>query len=46
MRLQKTFQFLIDLKYNNNRPWFNENKDRYLAAKKEFDTYIESSFPC
>ena len=45
MALQKTFQFLIDLKFNNNRPWFNENKDRYLAAKKEFDTYIETLIP-
>lgn len=24
-----TFRFLRDLKANNNRPWFNENKPRY-----------------
>ncbi len=42
MDLQNAFQFLIDLKFNNNRPWFNENKDRYLRAKNDFDTFIES----
>ena len=42
MDLQKAFQFLIDLKFNNNRPWFNDNKDRYLSTKNDFDTFIES----
>lgn len=27
----KTFAFLKELKSNNNRPWFNENKPRYEA---------------
>jgi uncharacterized protein (TIGR02453 family) len=42
MDLQNAFQFLIDLKFNNNRPWFNENKERYLSAKNDFDTFVES----
>ena len=45
MDLKNTFQFLIDLKFNNNRPWFNENKERYLSAKKEFDSFIDELIP-
>ncbi len=30
-----TFDFLKDLEANNNRPWFNANKDRYEATIKE-----------
>ena len=30
-----TFRFLKDLKENNNRPWFQENKDRYEKELKE-----------
>jgi uncharacterized protein (TIGR02453 family) len=41
MDLQNAFQFLIDLKFNNNRPWFNDNKERYLSAKDDFDTFVE-----
>lgn len=35
-----TFKFLKDLKNNNNREWFNDNKKRYEAAKEEFETFI------
>lgn len=45
MDLQSAFQFLIDLKFNNNRPWFNENKDRYLSAKKDFDAFVDELIP-
>ena len=31
----KTFEFLIDLKENNNRDWFNEHKPRYQEAHAE-----------
>jgi len=35
MRLDKeVFVFLNDLKENNDRPWFNEHKDRYLSAQE------------
>lgn len=30
---KSTFKFLNDLSRNNNREWFNENKDRYLAEQ-------------
>lgn len=39
---KKTFQFLKDLKENNDRDWFNANKDRYLEAKTEFDEFIDA----
>ena len=37
-----TFKFLKDLKKNNNRPWFEENRGRYLLAKEEFEKFIAS----
>ncbi|MFA5574852.1 MAG: DUF2461 domain-containing protein [Brumimicrobium sp.] len=30
---KKTLQFLDDLRKNNNRDWFNENKERFLQEK-------------
>lgn len=35
------FDFLNDLSQNNNRPWFNENKKRYLAAHAEFERLVQ-----
>lgn len=40
-----TFQFLKDLKTNNNREWFTANKPRYDAAKKEFEEFINVLIP-
>ncbi len=37
---QNIFDFLIQLTLNNNREWFNNNKDTYLQAKSEFERYI------
>ena len=34
-------EFLSDLKYNNNREWFAENKPRYQEAKEEFENFVE-----
>ena len=31
--MTNTFEFLIELKHNNNREWFNENKASYEEAK-------------
>ena len=31
--MKETLQFLRDLSKNNNKNWFDANKDRYLAAK-------------
>ena len=33
---ESTIQFLKDLKTNNNREWFLDNKKRYEAVKKEY----------
>jgi uncharacterized protein (TIGR02453 family) len=41
MHIHNLFQFLIDLECNNNRPWFNDNKQRYLEAKETFDEIVE-----
>ncbi len=31
--------FLSDLKENNTREWFGENKDRFLEQKSAFDQF-------
>ncbi len=36
---KNTIKFLKDIAKNNNRPWFAENKDRYVAAKKNMDDF-------
>lgn len=38
---KQTFQFLNELKKNNNRDWFNANKERYQTAMAEFETFID-----
>lgn len=37
-----TLGFLADLKKNNDRDWFNDNKTRFTAAKDEFEVFVES----
>jgi len=37
-----TFLFLNELKSNNNRDWFLENKPRYEEAKNEFEVFIDA----
>lgn len=37
MNLSIIMDFLKDLAANNDRQWFNANKDRYLAAQAEFE---------
>jgi len=36
-----TIKFLKDLKVNNNRPWFDKNKDKYLDAKEDFENFVQ-----
>lgn len=39
--LQKdTLQFLSDLASHNDKPWFEENKKRYEAAKKDIEALV------
>ncbi len=42
MITKKTFDFLKSLKKNNNREWFNANKEKYEFAKNEFEVFIEA----
>jgi uncharacterized protein (DUF2461 family) len=35
-----TLQFIDDLKNNNNKEWFHENKKRYELFKKEYQTKV------
>ena len=37
---KETFKFLKDLKKNNNRDWFNENKARYVAANQNVLDFV------
>lgn len=36
-----SFKFLCELCVNNNREWFNSNRDKYLNAKQEFTEVVE-----
>ena len=36
--MKETLQFLRDLSKNNNKNWFDANKDRYLAARSSVET--------
>lgn len=38
----ETFEFLADIAQNNNREWFNQNKDRYLEAKENLTIFAEN----
>ncbi len=39
--MQEIIEFLQDLKINNNREWFDKNRDRYHHVKRVFEMYIE-----
>ncbi len=43
--MEQTFDFLKKLKKNNDREWFEKNKNLYLAAKSEFEQFVESLVP-
>ena len=36
--MKNTIKFLTDLSRNNNKEWFDANKDRYLEAKSKVET--------
>jgi uncharacterized protein (TIGR02453 family) len=38
---KETFQFLKDLKVNNCREWFDENRTTYTILRKEFENFID-----
>ncbi len=39
---KKTLKFLKDIKANNNRDWFAENKHRYIEAQTELKAFNET----
>ena len=41
MNLKSVFEFIQALDKNNNREWFADNKPVFLAAKAEFESFIE-----
>src|SRR5436853_2495270 len=36
-----TLAFLKALKTNNNKEWFDKNKDKYLAAKGNVESFVD-----
>jgi uncharacterized protein (TIGR02453 family) len=36
-----TVNFLKDLKRNNNKPWFDSHKEKFLSAKADFEIFVE-----
>lgn len=38
---KSTIQFLKSLSQNNNKPWFDANRPKYEAAKKNFEDFIQ-----
>ena len=40
MDAQRIIQFLRDVSANNNRPWFQEHKDEYLAVQPNFEQRV------
>lgn len=43
--LQQSFNFLVDLRLNNDRIWFNNNKEYYQSALGEFESFINEMIP-
>ena len=39
---KETIQFLKDLENNNNREWFDQNRERYKEAKADFQEFVQS----
>lgn len=42
MLQQTTLDFLKKLEKNNNKAWFDKNRDTYEAAKADFETFVEA----
>ncbi|MHB1920784.1 MAG: DUF2461 domain-containing protein [Chitinophagaceae bacterium] len=45
MLTSSILKFLKDLRKNNNRPWFESNRNQYLAAKEDFELLVENLLP-
>lgn len=42
MDTKRAFKFLSDLDKNNNRDWFNENKEEYDILRKDWETEVQN----
>lgn len=40
-----TIKFFKELKINNNREWFNDNKSRYTDIRESYISFLESVYP-
>lgn len=40
--MKQILEFLNDLKLNNNREWFDQNRSRYQGAKTAFEKYVDN----
>jgi uncharacterized protein (TIGR02453 family) len=40
--MKNIFTFLKNLKSNNNKDWFDKNKEHYLEAKAEYEVFIDA----
>jgi uncharacterized protein (TIGR02453 family) len=43
--MNNVLDFLSELKANNNREWFNDNRKKYETAKMEFESLINNLIP-
>jgi len=39
---KSTLEFMSDLKKRNDRDWFQKNRNRYLEAKSDYETFIQA----
>ncbi|MEO8110282.1 MAG: DUF2461 domain-containing protein [Ginsengibacter sp.] len=41
MLQSSSLSFLSNLKKNNNKPWFDKNREKYLSAKTDFENFVK-----
>lgn len=42
--LKTTLDFLLDLRFNNNKTWFDENRSRYDASQRAVEGFLNDLF--
>lgn len=43
--MENVLRFLNKIKSNNNKEWFEKNKNAYLTAKEEFENFVSELIP-
>jgi uncharacterized protein (TIGR02453 family) len=41
LNLPRLSQFLMELKFNNSKPWFDANRERYTELRQDFVAFME-----